>query len=168
MSGNVHPNPGPIFPCSVCTGNVTWQGKSVQCCTRSKWVHLRCSQPSLSKFRTLDSFHSWSCPPPPHPNAWCSAEMEGVVSERREAFPVAHRSDEDCQAYITASQRTLSVITKAKAEAWQTICSSLSPKSNSKIVYSLLCSIAGSPSWSSFSPHFPNCSSPRLQFMPLI
>ena len=33
MSGNVHPNPGPIFPCSVCTGNVTWRGKSVQCCT---------------------------------------------------------------------------------------------------------------------------------------
>ena len=23
MSGNVHPNPGPIFPCSVCTGTVT-------------------------------------------------------------------------------------------------------------------------------------------------
>ena len=22
MSGNVHPNPGPIFPCSVCAGNV--------------------------------------------------------------------------------------------------------------------------------------------------
>ena len=43
MSGNVHPNPGPIFPCSVCAGNVTWWGKSVQCCTCSKWVHLRCS-----------------------------------------------------------------------------------------------------------------------------
>ena len=41
MSGNVHPNPGPIFPCSVCAGNVTWQGKSVQCCACSKWVHLR-------------------------------------------------------------------------------------------------------------------------------
>ena len=63
MSGNVHPNPGPIFPCSVCTGNVTWRGKSVQCCACSKWVHLRCSQLSLSKFRTLDSYHSWSCPP---------------------------------------------------------------------------------------------------------
>ena len=50
MSGNVHPNPGPIFPCSVCAGNVTWRGKSVQCSTCSKWVHLRCSQLSLSKF----------------------------------------------------------------------------------------------------------------------
>ena len=42
MSGNVHPNPGFIFPCSVCAENETWRGKSVQCCTCSKWVHLRC------------------------------------------------------------------------------------------------------------------------------
>ena len=33
----------------------------MQCC---KWVHMRYSQLSLSKFRTLDSFHSWRCPPP--------------------------------------------------------------------------------------------------------
>ena len=58
MSGNVHPNPGPIFPCSVCAGNVTWRGKSVQCCTCFKWVHLRCSQLFLSKFRPLGSSHS--------------------------------------------------------------------------------------------------------------
>ena len=63
MSGNVHPNPGPIFSCSVCAGNVTWRGKSVQCCTCSKWVHLRCSQLSLSQFRALGSSHSWSCFP---------------------------------------------------------------------------------------------------------
>ena len=36
MSDNVHPNPGPVFPCSVCGGNVTWRGKTVQCCTCSK------------------------------------------------------------------------------------------------------------------------------------
>ena len=63
MSGNVHSNPGPIFPCSVCAGNVTWRGKSVQSCTCSKWVHLRCSQLSLSEFRALGSSHSWSCAP---------------------------------------------------------------------------------------------------------
>ena len=87
--------------------------------------------------------------------------MEGAVSERRKAFSTAHRSDEDRQVYITASQRASSVIAKAKAEAWQTTCSSLSPKANPKSVYSLLRSIAGSPSSSSFSPNFPNCSSPR-------
>ena len=63
MSGNVHPNPGPFFLCSVCAGNVTWRGKSLQCCTCFKWVHLRCSQLSLSKFRAFDSSRSWCCPP---------------------------------------------------------------------------------------------------------
>ena len=62
MNGNVHPNSGPIFLCSVCAGN--WQGKSVQCCTCSKWVHLRCLQLFLSKCRALGSSHSWSCPLP--------------------------------------------------------------------------------------------------------
>ena len=95
------------------------------------------------------------------PKAWWSAEVESAVSERRKAFAAAQRSDEDRQAYISASRRAWSVIAKAKAEAWQTTCSSLSPKSNPKTVYSLLRSIAGSRSSSSFSPNFPNCSSPR-------
>ena len=79
-------------------------------------------------------------------------------SKRVKAFAVAHRSDEDRQAYIFASRRASSVIAKAKAEAWQTTCPSLSPKSNPKSVYPLLRSIAGSPFSSSSSP---NCSSPR-------
>ena len=57
MSNNVHPNRGPIFTSSVCAGNVTWRNKSVQCCTCSKWVHLRSSQLSLSKFSTLGPLH---------------------------------------------------------------------------------------------------------------
>ena len=93
--------------------------------------------------------------------AWWSAEVEQAVSERRKAFAAAHRSDEDRQAYISASRRASSVIAKAKAEAWQTTCTSLSPKSNPKSVHSLLRSVAGSPSSSSSSPNFPNCSSPR-------
>ena len=92
------------------------------------------------------------------PKAWWSAEVEEAVSERRKAFAAAHRSDEDHQAYISASRHASSVIAKAKAEAWQTTCSSLSPRSNPKSVHSLLRSIAGSPS---SSPNFPNCSSPR-------
>ena len=87
--------------------------------------------------------------------------MESAVSERRKTFAAAHRSDEDRQAYVFASRCASSVIAKAKAEAWQTTCSSLSPKSNSKSVHSLLRSIARSPSSSSSSPNFPNCSSPR-------
>ena len=95
------------------------------------------------------------------PDAWWSAEVEEAVSKRRKAFAAAHRSDEDRQAYISASRRASSVIAKAKAEAWQTTCTSLSPKSNPKSVHSLLRFIAGSPSSSSSSLNFPNCSSPR-------
>ena len=95
------------------------------------------------------------------PKAWWSAEVEEAVGERRKTFATAHRSDEDRQAYISASRRASSVIAKAKAEAWQTTCTSLSPKSNPKTVHSLLRSIAGSPSSSSSSPNFPNCSFPR-------
>ena len=91
------------------------------------------------------------------PKAWWSAEVEGAVSERRKAFAAAHRSDDDRQAYISASRRASSVIAKAKAEAWQMTCSSLSPRSNPKSVHFFLRSIAGSPS---SSPNFPNCSSP--------
>ena len=92
------------------------------------------------------------------PKAWWSAEVEQAVSERRKAFAAAHISDEDRQTYISASRRASSVIAKAKTEAWQTTCSSLSPRSNPKSVHFLLRSIAGSPS---SSPNFPNCSSPR-------
>ena len=87
--------------------------------------------------------------------------MKSAVSERRKPFAATHRSDEDRQAYISASRRSSSVIAKAKAEALQTTSSSLSPKSNPKSVYFLPRSIAGSPSSSSSSPNFPNCSSPR-------
>ena len=33
MIGNVHPNPCPVFSYLVFAGNVTWWGRSVQCCT---------------------------------------------------------------------------------------------------------------------------------------
>ena len=62
MIGNVHPNPGPIFPYSVSAVNVTWKGGSVQCCTCSKCVYLRCSL-LFFRFKTLGSYQLWNCPP---------------------------------------------------------------------------------------------------------
>ena len=62
MSGNVHPNLCLVFPSSVCAGNMTWRGWLLQCCTRFKWIHLRCSLLS-SRFKTRGSSHSRSCPP---------------------------------------------------------------------------------------------------------
>ena len=48
------------------------------------------------------------------PKAWWSAKVEEAVSEKCKA--AAHRSDEDRQAYISASPRASSVIAKAKPE----------------------------------------------------
>ena len=62
ISANVHPNPCPVFPCSVCAGNVTWRGIPAQCCTCSNRVHFKCSLLSFSRFTTLGSSHSWSVP----------------------------------------------------------------------------------------------------------
>ena len=50
--------------------------------------------------------------------AWRSPEVEDAVSEKRNAFAAAHRSDEDRQAYIAASRHASSVITTAKAGIW--------------------------------------------------
>ena len=87
--------------------------------------------------------------------------MEQAVGERRRAFATAHRGDEDRQAYIFASWHASSVVAESGAGAWQTTCTSLSPKSSPRSVCSLLCSVGGSPSSSSSSPGFPGCSSPR-------
>ena len=62
MSTSFHSNPGPIFPCLVCVRNVTWKGRSLQCSTCSKWIHLRCSLLS-SRWKTLGISHSWRCLP---------------------------------------------------------------------------------------------------------
>ena len=40
ISGDIHPNPGPIDPCSVCSRRVTWGNRSVQCTNCSLRVHL--------------------------------------------------------------------------------------------------------------------------------
>ena len=42
---------------------MTWRGRSVQCCTCSNWVHLKCSLLSFFRFRTLGSSHFWSYSP---------------------------------------------------------------------------------------------------------
>ena len=89
------------------------------------------------------------------PQAWWSAEVEEAVCERRTALAAAHKSHKDCQAYISASRHASSIITKAKAVAWQATRSSFSAKSERKFVYSLLRSVAGS---SSSTLNFSNCS----------
>ena len=62
ISGDIHPNPGPIDPCFVCSRRVTWGNRSVQCTNCSLWVHLSCSGLSLADFRKISPGHSWTCP----------------------------------------------------------------------------------------------------------
>ena len=62
ISSDIHPNPGPIDPCSVCSCRVTWGNRSVQCTNCSLWVHLFCSGLSPTDFRKIPLEHSWTCP----------------------------------------------------------------------------------------------------------
>ena len=61
ISGVIHPNPGPIDPCSVCSRRVTWGNRSIQCTGCSLWVHLSCSGLSSADFRKISPGHSWTC-----------------------------------------------------------------------------------------------------------
>ena len=58
----------------------------MQCCTCSKWVHLRCSQLSLSNFRALGSSHSWSCPPC-HNTVTLSLDSSGMYTSTVQSGP---------------------------------------------------------------------------------
>ena len=62
ISGDIHPNPGPIEPCSVCSRRVTWGNRSIQCTNCSLWVHLSCSGLFPADFRKISPGHSWTCP----------------------------------------------------------------------------------------------------------
>ena len=60
MSGNVHPNPGPVFSCSVCTGNV-----SAFSISQPKALHSR-AKACLSELRRAtrsEEYHSSFCSP---------------------------------------------------------------------------------------------------------
>ena len=70
ISGNVHPNPGPVlnnprprFPCFICHLEVGRD--SLQCSTCLKWVHFRCSSLTRADFRTIcatGTAGDWRCP----------------------------------------------------------------------------------------------------------
>ena len=92
---------------------------------------------------------------------WKNLNILGLL--RRKEWPQGHR-ESNCQVrqnQLCQKEKEQSRLSKAETEAWQATCSSFSRKSNSKFVYSLLRSVAGSSSSSSSSPNFPHCFSPR-------
>ena len=52
----------------------------MQCCTCSNCVHLKCSLLSFSRFKTLGSSPSWSCPPCCVPNFFDDATPTSTVT----------------------------------------------------------------------------------------
>ena len=70
ISGNIHPNPGPIsnhphprYPCSICHLDVGRD--SLQCSACLKWVHVLCSSLTHADFRTIFATGTavgWRCP----------------------------------------------------------------------------------------------------------
>ena len=62
-----------------------------------------------------------------HPKAWWFAGVEGAVGKRRKAFAAAHKSDKDCQAYISASRRASSVIAKARQKHYRQLAALFRP-----------------------------------------
>ena len=62
IGGDIHPDPGPLDPCSVCSRRVTWGNRSVQCTNCSLWLHLSYSVLYPADFRKISQGHSWTCP----------------------------------------------------------------------------------------------------------
>ena len=62
ISSDIHPNPGPIDPCSICSHRVTWRNRLIQCTNCPLWAHLSCSGLSLTYFCKISSRHPWTCP----------------------------------------------------------------------------------------------------------
>jgi len=74
--------------------------------------------------------------------AWWSEEAVLAVRNRRRARSQAYRFEAHRLAYVEASRRASSDISRAKCEAWQATCNNLCSRSNSCAVFNLLNRVA--------------------------
>jgi len=107
----------------------------------------------LNAAKASISFHRLSH----SPKAWWSEEAELAVQDRRRAYSEAHHL-----AYVEASWRVSSVISRAKTETWQATCNNLSPRSNPRVVFNLLNTVAGKKG----SSRDPELTSNPLKILP--
>ena len=68
ISDDSHHNPGLINPCSICTRQISWGKRSVQCANCSLWLHFSCSGLSLAEIRKTSLGHSYICLKHPFPS----------------------------------------------------------------------------------------------------
>ena len=91
VSGDIHHNPGPIDPCSVCSRRVTWGNRLMQCTNCSLWVYLSCSGLSPADFRKISPEHSWTCPMcPSSSQPLPSLSHSNPISSSFSVYPSSH------------------------------------------------------------------------------
>ncbi|XP_031559454.1 uncharacterized protein LOC116295689, partial [Actinia tenebrosa] len=70
-SGDINPNPGPIFSgnstntlCSVCMKTVAKTHRAIECDLCFKWCHIKCGGVSPTEYRNLQNTlnFAWTCP----------------------------------------------------------------------------------------------------------
>ena len=111
ISKDIHPNPGPIDPCSVCSRRVTWGNRSIQCTGCSLWVHLSCSGLSPADFRKISPGHSWTCPMcPSSSQPLPSLSHSNPVSSSFSVSPSFHTPN--TPPPLTNTHKTISLKTK--------------------------------------------------------
>ena len=108
LISGIHPNPGPIYPCSVCSRRVTWGNRSVQCTNCSLWVHLSCSGLSSNDFCKISPGHSWTCPMCPSSSQLLpSLSHPNPVSSSFSVFPSIHTPNPSPS--LTNTHKTISL-----------------------------------------------------------
>ena len=54
--------PGPKYPCGICSKNVGWNGKNIQCDGCDIWYHAKCANIGPDSFKALEPSHvTWIC-----------------------------------------------------------------------------------------------------------
>ena len=124
----------------------------MQCCTCSKWIHLRCSLLFFSRCRISGSSHSWSCPP------CCDPDPS------RDLIPTNTATSSPYFSSLYTSHCYLATwpIWSPSANA------ALQPHSRHKPHIPFRTFFVSSPSALSPPPYVPGCfSTPRASFSPL-
>ena len=67
MAGDIELNPGPKYPCGICSKNCTWgngrAGRAINCDTCQVWYHADCLEISTTDYNALgNSDDPWYCP----------------------------------------------------------------------------------------------------------
>ena len=170
ISGDIHPNPGRIDPCSVCSRRVTWGNRSIQCTNCSLCVHLSCSGLSPADFRKISPGHSWTCPMfPSSSQPLPSLSHSNPISSSFSISPSSHTPNPPPP--LTNNHKTISSKTKPSPKTTSNNPTYL--RNHPQLIYTYPLSALTTPSpqsqyttspltQSSFHPSFPSRNNLRI------